>query len=134
MIDEKERKAFREEVKQTRIPEPKDEEVLTLLKKAIRHEGTLSAVAKKIGYSKATTSLIRSGKYFGSYRIFYAKLKKVYDFFENGVVMCPGIKGEIHLQVCRQYRVAIREGKILKGAAFAQAKDMCPFCPAGAKT
>jgi hypothetical protein len=132
-LNEEERKSLREELKQAKIQEPKKEDLMALLEEAIKYEGTASAVAYKTGYSKVTISLIRNGKYYGGHKVFYARLKRAYNFLSNGVIMCPGLKGEIHIQVCKQYREAVRDGKILKGAAFVQAKAMCPYCPIGDK-
>jgi hypothetical protein len=104
-----------------------------LLEKAIKHEGDANTVATKTGYNKATISLIRANEYKGSSEKFFTKLKEVYDFLENGTVKCPGLKGDIHLKVCKSYREALSDGKTLKGTAFASVKEMCPFCPIGVK-
>ncbi|MDR0408675.1 MAG: hypothetical protein LBH45_07165 [Campylobacteraceae bacterium] len=111
---------------------PEDKEGLELLRKAIKHESNnASAVAKRTGYNKATISLIRKNRYTGGTKKFFARLKAAYDFLENGTVKCPGLKGDMHLKVCKSYREAVREGKTLKGTAFAQVRELCPFCPLG---
>jgi hypothetical protein len=104
-----------------------------LLEAAIKYEGTVSAVQKKTGYSKATVFLIRKNKYPTDTKPFYEKLKKEYGFLLDGKVKCPGLKGDIDIRECRKYREAARKGKILKGAAFAIIKDVCPFCHTGGK-
>lgn len=105
-----------------------------LLEAAIKHEmGNASEVARKTDYNKTTVSLIKADKYVGRVNKFFEKLRTTYDFLENGSVKCPGLRGDIHLKVCKSYQEAVREGRTLKGAAFAAVKDICPFCPMGAK-
>ncbi|MDR0579608.1 MAG: hypothetical protein LBG21_03295 [Campylobacteraceae bacterium] len=125
------RKEIREEIKN--IPPPKLKEVMELLEIAIDYEGSANAVARVIGYSKSAVCLVRKGKYDGNANVFYAKLKREYDFLINGIIMCPGIKGEMHPKVCKQYKEAAKAGKMLKGAAFLQVKDMCRYCPIGGR-
>jgi len=103
---------------------------IELLEAAVKHEnGNAKAVAEKLGYHKATISQIRNGKYLGNTKAFFRELKEKYSFLQNATVKCPGLKGDIHLKVCSSYRQAIREGKTIRGAAFAIVKQVCPFCP-----
>jgi hypothetical protein len=103
-----------------------------LLDAAIKNENGIAAnVARRIGYSKVTICQIRAGKYLGNDKAFFAKLRKSYDFLVNGTIRCPGLRGDIHIEVCRSYREAVRDSKTLKGTAFALVKDMCKFCPIG---
>jgi hypothetical protein len=101
-----------------------------LLEAAIKHEnGNAATVAKNIDYNKATISLIRRGKYPGKTKLFFDALKKRYDFLANGIIKCPALKSEMHIEVCRSYRKALKEGKNLKAHIFASVKATCPFCP-----
>jgi hypothetical protein len=109
----------------------REQNIKELLELAIEHEGSAAAVARRIGYSPATISVVRADKYDAGIKKFYTRLRKEYEHLIAGQVMCPGLKSEIHTQVCRKYREAVREGKILKGSAFAIVKEMCPFCPIG---
>lgn len=100
-----------------------------LLQAAIAHEGSMSKVGEKIGYSKATISLVLADKYPAENDKFDKKLHDAYGFLLERTVMCPALKDDIHFEVCKRYVDAVRDNKSLSGAMFEIVKDICPFCP-----
>lgn len=102
----------------------RDEELLT---KAIESLGSLSAVAREIGVSKTTLSLVKDGKYSNPERTF-ERLHKKLGHLMSEMVLCPGLKMEIHREVCRKYAEAVRDAKVLGGGSFAAVREVCPYC------
>lgn len=102
---------------------------LELLKAAVEHEGSMGKVGEKIGYSKATISLILQEKYPADNIKFDKKLHDVYGFLLERTVMCPALKDQIHFEVCKRYVDAIKNNQNISGNMFAIVKDTCPYCP-----
>ncbi|WP_041963428.1 hypothetical protein [Sulfurospirillum cavolei] len=102
---------------------------IELLKAAVEHEGSMSKVGDKIGYSKATISLILRNEYPAENVKFDKKLHDTYGFLLERTVLCPALKDNIHFEVCKRYVNAVNENKPLSGNMFAIVKDVCPFCP-----
>ncbi|GEM_PF-2395602 len=102
---------------------------IELLKAAVEHEGSMGKVGQKIGYSKATVSLILRSEYPAENAKFDRKLHDVYGFLLERTVMCPALRDNIHFEVCKRYAEAVKEGTPLSGNMFAIVKDVCPFCP-----
>lgn len=100
-----------------------------LLKAAVEHEGSMSKVGDKIGYSKATISLILRDEYPAENGKFDKKLHDTYGFLLERTVLCPALKDNIHFEVCKRYADAVKEGKPLSGNMFSIVKETCPFCP-----
>jgi hypothetical protein len=100
-----------------------------LLELAIKDEGNAARVARKIGYSKTIVSLIQKGKYDAGLQKFGIALRKAYSHLISGQIMCPGVRSEIHAEICRKYRKAVKQNKPLKDTMFLLVKDMCPYCP-----
>lgn len=102
---------------------------IELLKAAVEHEGSMGKVGEKIGYSKATISLVLADKYPAENDKFDRKLHDTYGFLLERTVMCPALKDDIHFEVCKRYVDAVKEDKPLNGAMFEIVKGICPFCP-----
>lgn len=100
-----------------------------LLKAAVVHEGSMSKVGDKIGYSKATISLILRDEYPAQNAKFDKKLHDTYGFLLERTVMCPALKDDIHFEVCKRYADAVKNKGSIKGSMFEIVKDTCPFCP-----
>ena len=100
---------------------------MELLAEAIKEAGSMTAAAEKIGISKTSVSLVLAGKYPNPERIF-ERLRKSYGYILNATVLCPGLKAEIHREVCSRYSEAVRDGNTLGGISFKQVSDTCPYC------
>ena len=99
-----------------------------LLLEAIEKLGGVSEVGREIGVSKAAISLVKNGKYPNPERV-YEKLRKKLGYLMEQQVKCPGLKFEIHTEVCRRFAEAVRDDKVLSGVNFQLAREMCPYCP-----
>jgi hypothetical protein len=104
---------------------------LDLLELAIKDEGSAAKVARKLNYSPATICLIRKGKYDANSALFAQQLRKEYAHLISGQVKCPALKYEIHTQVCKRYREAVKTNEIIVSDSFTLVKQMCPYCPLG---
>lgn len=102
---------------------------IELLKAAVEHEGSMGKVGEKIGYSKATISLVLANKYPAENEKFDRKLHDVYGFLLERTVMCPALRDNIHFEVCKRYADAAKNKSSINGAMFEIVKDTCPFCP-----
>lgn len=100
-----------------------------LLRAAVAHEGSMSKVGEKIGYSKATISLVLGEKYPAQNAKFDKTLHDTYGFLLERTVMCPALKDDIHFEVCKRYADAVKNKGSITGAMFEIVKDTCPFCP-----
>ena len=99
-----------------------------LLLEAIEKLGSVSEVARRIGVSKTAISQAKNGKYPNPEHI-YEKLRKKLGYLMEQQVKCPGLKFEIHMEVCRRFAEAVRDDKMLSGVNFQFAREMCPYCP-----
>ncbi|MGE4399369.1 MAG: hypothetical protein AB7D29_07600 [Campylobacterales bacterium] len=106
-----------------------NEELLLL---ALEDFGSLQKVGDEIGVSKTTLCLIQQGKYKNPEPT-YRKLRQKLGYLLDAAVMCPGLKTEIHREVCRKYSEAVRDGKVLGGASFRAVQDVCPYCALSVK-
>ncbi len=102
---------------------------LDLLKKALKHEGTLAKVSAKSGAGRTALSLILSNKYPSSPDKVLAKIRSTYDFLESTLIKCPALKDEIHPNVCKRYKEAVKAKKELGGITFVLVRETCPYCP-----
>jgi len=100
-----------------------------LLRAAVKHEGSMGKVGTKIGYSKATISLILRDEYPAENAKFDKKLHETYAFLLERTVMCPALRDNIHFEVCKRYADAAKNKSSINGAMFEIVKDTCPFCP-----
>lgn len=99
------------------------------LDKALEIEGgNLSAVAKRAGVSRTALSLIRAGKYGARNEKMLRKVDEAYSTIRDGMVLCPALKDEISVAVCRKYAKAVREKTPLHGMNFLAVRDVCAFC------
>ncbi len=99
-----------------------------LLLEAIEKLGSVSEVARQISVSKATISRIKNGDYPNPERTF-DKLRKKLGYLMEQQVMCPGLKFEIHMEVCRRFAEAVRDNKALGGVNFQLVRELGPYCP-----
>ena len=99
-----------------------------LLVAAIENFGSLEKVGKEIGVSKTTLCRIQHGNY-PNPEYTYQKLRKKLGYLMDATVRCPGLKFEIHTEVCRRFAEAVRDDKVLSGVNFQLAREMCPYCP-----
>lgn len=60
------------------------DKALAILKKQI-NDKSIGKVAKELGFSKATVSLVNRGKYPNPYKI-YAKIKEVYGELQTEII------------------------------------------------
>lgn len=102
---------------------------IELLKAAVEHEGSMSKVGTKIGYSKATISLILQDKYPADREKLDSKVREVYGFLLEREVLCPALRDTIHFEVCKRYVDAVKANKPINGPMFEIVKDTCLFCP-----
>jgi len=99
------------------------------LEKALEVEnGNLSAVSKRVGVSRTALSLIRAGKYGARSEKVLRKVDEAYSGVTDGMVLCPGLKTEISVLVCRKYAKAVKERTPLHGVNFLAVRDVCAFC------
>jgi len=77
-----------------------ENELLSMLQRAVDEAGSQSAVARRIGYSAAAVSQVLSGKYGGDMTTMLARVEEVYG---SRTVRCP-VLGEIVLSRCAAER------------------------------
>lgn len=105
---------------------------LELLAAAVKERGSMRKVGEAIGVSVTVLSLIQRDKYIPVEPTF-VKLRKRFGYLKQGKTFCPGAKSEIHIEVCKRYAEAVRDGKTLVGFAFLQVREVCPYCVMGAE-
>jgi len=99
------------------------------LEKALEIEdGSLSSVSKRAGVSRTALSLIRAGKYKANSEKVLRKVEEAYSGVRDGIVLCPALKDEISVVVCRKYAKAVKEKTPLFSMNFIAVQGVCPFC------
>lgn len=102
-----------------------DEYALELLENACERMGSITEVAKKIGYTRPSVSLAKAGKYPGD----TAKMRAAIISNLTDLIACPFLQINLTQTDCQNYRDRSVPTSSRAEVKHWQACQVCPFNP-----